>query len=154
MPSLRKTDDEAVTEHRKGIFALLARLSLHPFGKANLTESQSKLAMEDTVRDLQSYSLEKIAWACDAWRKSDARFFPRSGELMAMIDKRIEESIATARANRQPFRAPRLLEDQNPPKLRPAAEILAERREKLLDQERNKPKRSASEILSTRNREV
>lgn len=128
------TASETAIEHRRGILAVLGRLALHPFARQNLSESQAKLVMEDMIRDLERFSLEQISGACEVWRKSDEAFFPRSGQLIAIIEERTEASISTARALRPPFRmSPELVYGDTPRLFKPASQILAERGAKMLE---------------------
>lgn len=93
-----------------------------------MTESQSKLVMEDMIADLMGFSTAQIEKACDVWRKKNVAYFPNSGQLIACIQENQEASIANARANRPAFQArqyDRLLPPRNG-KLKPWQEILRE----------------------------
>jgi hypothetical protein len=111
-------------ERKRSIATLLNRLALH-CPVRNLPASQAALLMEDTIKDLLPYHPVQVAAACDAWRRGNNPFFPISGQLLALIQKASEQSIATARANKPAYRAPKMLEGPRRP-LKSAAQILAE----------------------------
>jgi len=111
-------------ERARSIAALLNRLALHcPF--RDLPESQAALRMEDTITDLLEYDPQQVAIACDEWRRGRNPFFPVSGQLIDLIQKRVEASIANRRANKPAYRAPQI---EGPRAvLKPYRQILAEK---------------------------
>lgn len=91
-------------ERRRSIAALLNRLALH-CPVRNLPATQAALLMEDTIRDLLDYDPREVAQACEAWRRGTNPFFPISGQLIALVQRDREASIAHRRATRPAYRA-------------------------------------------------
>lgn len=70
---------------RKQIAALLARLSLH-YWRPDYTPEQARLLVEDYLSDLAGYTPDQVRRACEDYRKlPDSKFFPHSGELLALM---------------------------------------------------------------------
>lgn len=63
----------------------LGKLSLH-YWRPDFTPDQAKQFNADFVSDLDGITADELAGACAAWRRNPAnRFFPRPGELLALV---------------------------------------------------------------------
>lgn len=89
LPALRAYIAEAERVNRPAreeeIAAHVERLRLHYPATANMGETAQALAWEDWFSDLGDVPPDVIEAACVAWRRSDARFAPSPGQLMAKV---------------------------------------------------------------------
>lgn len=103
----------------------LDRLALH-YPRQDQTQSHAKLVMQDMIEDLMPYDPQEIAEACTAWRRGNNAFFPKSGQLITLLNNRRETAIphpgghARVTFRAQPGEGPR-------PRLKPWRQILAEK---------------------------
>lgn len=68
------------------VTATLARLALH-YWRPDFTDKQAALLISDYIRDLEGYSVIQVERACMVFRKGpENKFFPRSGELLAILN--------------------------------------------------------------------
>lgn len=101
------------------INAILSRLSLH-YWRPDFGPGQVRLLLADYLDDLHGYSVEAINAACTQYRRNpENKFFPRSGDLLALLKPKSEP-----RHHLQPFRGLPVIEA--PRATKTAAQILAE----------------------------
>lgn len=65
----------------EAIVAYITRLRTHYPPSPELSETLSMLRWEDWFNDLAAWPLDVLVDACDAWRRSPARWAPTSGQL-------------------------------------------------------------------------
>lgn len=72
------------SDRRKEISAILARLSLHYY-RPEFSKEQYKLLLGDYVSDLIGFNPIEVEAACSAYRRKEVQFFPKVGEIIALI---------------------------------------------------------------------
>lgn len=106
------------SDRRKEISAILARMSLH-YWRPDFTEAQFKLVLEDYIFDLSGFTPTEVQTACAAYRRKDAQFFPKSGEIIALI-----RQYRPSASYLPKFEKPKEIEYQRTGKLKSVAEVL------------------------------
>jgi hypothetical protein len=107
---------------RKQVAAILARLSLH-YWRPDYTPEQAKLLIQDYLDDLAGYSVVEIERAVMTYRRlPDSKFFPKSGELLAIMNPPREPDRPRSRL--PTFHSSEYLPPPPKNKLRSVAEIL------------------------------
>ncbi|MFT4091858.1 MAG: hypothetical protein QM645_14085 [Asticcacaulis sp.] len=75
---------------------LLHRLGLH-YPERRLSEREHQLVTEDWLRDLQGLPADLIALAFTRWRSGPkCAFFPKAGEVLALVDRERRTRIQLA----------------------------------------------------------
>ena len=80
-----------------GIIQALTALALH-YPKGQRTDREQALWLADYAADLDKFSLPQIARACQDWRRSTARTFPKVGELLDLIRKDLDRPTTKSTA--------------------------------------------------------
>ncbi len=91
----------AVPASLADIAVQLHRLGLH-YPERRLSEREAQLVAEDWIKDLKGIPIDLIATAFDRWRTGPkCQFFPKSGEVLAIIDadRRYREQLAKRAAH-------------------------------------------------------
>lgn len=106
------------SDRRREISAILARLSLH-YWRPDFTEAQFKLLLEDYIFDLSGYTPTEVHNACAAYRRKESQFFPKPGEIIALIrqDRLLPSYLPKVEK-------PKEIEYQRTGKLKSVAEVL------------------------------
>lgn len=93
---ISKTDQQAVATMKAKKAMSLSRLALH-FYRPDFSEQHARLLIDDMVRDLKRVTPEDVERACKLWRTNEAsRFFPTSGQLLAMLKNPFKDSPAAS----------------------------------------------------------
>ena len=66
------------------ILQSLTRLALH-YPRSTRSPEEQAIWLADYAADLSHYDPDKVDEACTRWRRSEAKSFPKSGELLASI---------------------------------------------------------------------
>jgi len=115
---LRSSQDDPA----KRISASLAKLALH-YWRPDYTPAQANLLMMDYLNDLKGITPEAVEAACEKYRKNEKNsFFPRSGQLLALIDEKKPKEVLERHA--RPFRGYPALTERRATKS--VAEVLRE----------------------------
>lgn len=98
LPALRSYRDEAyrllipATSEEIGLH--LGKLALH-YPQPDLSETASATRWNDWIEDFSTTPLDILAAACRDWRRSENRFFPSPGQLLALcVEARLRRSLA------------------------------------------------------------
>lgn len=86
-------------EIRQVKFTLEALAQHYP--RRTRTDAETALWLSDWYADLEGFAPGQIADACDAWRRSDAKAFPRSRDLTARMQTGPARSVERAETWRQ-----------------------------------------------------